>query len=303
MLARDVSDSVTVGGQRRTVLAVVLDVDTGLMVQALPGTSVETVLARVLKAALVSPAAPATKAVPERLVAPAELLQAVRAAAAGLNKLADTDLVEGDGLHDAEEMVDGLVGHMEGRAQPDEPPTVQDWQLLYDELAAYTTAAPWKRWTDSDWFPARLDLDGETTELDCLVLGNAGVQHGFNAVPDADNLLRAAKASANRNRFVDLEGALIVHLDPWRETHGVAADKARRYGWRSDARLVPNVLTVRGHQAADFSRNDARLLILALHGLLEQDARPRIAADANRMLTGQIAFDDGTVGRYEVGRP
>jgi hypothetical protein len=302
VLARDVSDSVTVGGQRRTVLAVVLDVNTGLMVQALPGTSVEGVLARVLKTALVNPTPPVPKAVPERIVAPAELLQSVAAAAGGLSKLAETDIVVGEELHEAEEILDSLVGHMEGRAQPDEPPTVQDWRLLYAELAAFTTAAPWKRWTDSAWFPARLDLDGDTTQFDCLVLGNAGVQHGFNAVPDAHDLLRAASANGNQDRLKDLESALIVHLDPWRETHGMYADKARRYGWRSDAGLVPSLLTVRGHQPADLSNRDARLLILAIRGVLEQDARPIVSTCESRALRGQITFDDGTVGRYEIDR-
>ncbi|HEU5033535.1 MAG TPA: hypothetical protein VFT62_02125 [Mycobacteriales bacterium] len=301
VLARDVSDSVTIHGQRRTVLAAALDVDTGLIVNVLPGTSVDSVLPRALKAALVSPAAPLPKAVPNRIVAPPELLQDVTAAAAGLSKLANTEVIEGEQMHEAEEILDSLVGHMEGRAQPDDPPSVQDWRQLYGELAAFTEAAPWKRWTDSDWFPARLELDGHVAELDCLVLGNAGVQHGFNAIPDANDLLKAS-TSGGKNTLEHLDEALIVHLDPWRETHGLNADKARRYGWPSEARFVPSLLTVRDRQPADLSRTDARLLALAIRGVLSQDNRRLVPADT-RALTGEFTFEDGAVGRYRIDRP
>lgn len=36
-----------------------------------------------------------------------------------------------------------------------------------------------------------------------------------------------------------MEDALIVHLDPWRDISGVFAVKAKRYGWRDGADLVP----------------------------------------------------------------
>jgi hypothetical protein len=302
VLARDVSDAVTIRGQRRTILAVVLDVDTGLMVHALPGTSVEGVLARVLKSALVTPSPPLTKAVPERIVAPPELLQAARAAASGLTNLAETDVIEGDEMHEAEEILDGLIGHMEGREQPEDPPTVEDWRLLYHQLAAFTEAAPWKRWTDDDWFPARLELDGHVVQRDCLVLGNAGIQHGFNAVSDANDLL-VASTSGSPSGLEHLDSALVVHLDSWRETPGLFADKARRYGWRSEARFVPSLLTVRDGQPADLSRREARLLACAIHGVLAQDARRLVSASESPSLSGEVTFADGSVGLYEVDRP
>ncbi len=192
VLARDVSDSVIVGGQRRTILAAVLDAENGLLVNVSPGTSLEGVLGRALKSALVTPAPPLAKAVPQRLVVPPDLLQATQAAVGRLSWLADTAVSEGTGMDEAEEIMDSLVGHLEGRAQPDDLPAADDYRVLYRELQAYVGAEPWKRWTDSNWFTAHLDLDGDQAELDCIVLGNAGVQHGFNAVPDADQLLRAS---------------------------------------------------------------------------------------------------------------
>src|SRR5436853_1743298 len=106
VLARDVSDSVEIRGQRRTVLAAVLDAGTGLTVHAVPGTSIEDVVKRALKAALVSPAAPAVKAVPARLVAAPELVRTVRAAATGLSWLVDAVIDEGVAMDDAEEIMD-----------------------------------------------------------------------------------------------------------------------------------------------------------------------------------------------------
>jgi hypothetical protein len=303
-MARDVSDSVTIRGQGRTVLGAVLDVDTGLIVQMLPGTSVEDVLQRVLKGALVRPAAPLAKAVPQQLIAPPECIQAVRSASTRLSKLTATAISEGHALDEAEEIVDGLVGHMEGRDQPDEPPTVQDWRLLYRELAAFTEAAPWQRWSDDDWFQGRFELNGVAVERDCVVLGNAGLQHGFNAIPDANNLLLASDSDSDSdNPLEHLHDSLIVHLDPWRETHGLYADKARRYEWPSQARFVPSLLTVRQGGPADLSRGDARLLALALHGVVTQDARRLAPAGEAAAVTGELVYADGTVGRFAVDRP
>lgn len=301
VLARDVSESVSIRGQRRTVLGAVLDADTGLIVHMLPGTSTDDVLHRVLKAALVRPAEPLAKSVPEQLVAPPECFQAVRSGASRLSKLADATIVEGHEMLAAEEIVDGLVGHLEGRGQPEQPPSVEDWRLLYQHLWEFTDAAPWRRWSDGDWFKARLELDGTAVQRDCLVLGNAGVQHGFNVIPDANDLL-AASASSAGNRWQHLDEALIVHLDPWRETHGVYADKARRYRWPSDASFVPSLLTVHDSRPADLSSADTRLLAIALHAVIAQDAH-RLTAAGNTVVTGQLTFADGTVGRFEVDRP
>jgi hypothetical protein len=301
VLARDISDSVTVGGQRRTALAAVLDAETGLVVNVSTGTSIEPVLGRALKSALVSPAPPLAKAVPQRLVVPPELEQAAQAAANGLSWLADTAVTEGSGLDEAEEMMDSLIGHLEGRAQPDDLPAPEDFRILYRELQAYVEASPWKRWSDSDWFAAHLELDGDHVELDCLVLGNAGMQHGFNAVPDAQQLLTAS-TSPGGDSLNHLDGALMVHLDPWRETPGRFADKARRYGWPSTTRLAPSLTSVHNGDPADLSRSEVRMLALALRGVVSQDARRLTTAD-KPTVSGELTFHDATVGRYDVSRP
>lgn len=301
VLARDVSDSVIVGGQRRTALAAVLDAETGMVVNVSPGTSIEGVLRRALKSALTTPMPPLARAVPRQLVVPAELLQPTRTAAGRLSRLTDAAVIEGANMDDAEEIMDNLVGHLEGRAQPDDLPAADDYRVLYRELRAYVEAAPWKRWTDSDWFTAHLDLDGDHIELDCIVLGNAGVQHGFNAVPDAGQLLTASTSGAG-DTLSHLDGALLVHLDPWREMPGRFADKARRYGWPSTHRLVPSLTSVHGGQPADLSRTEVRLLALVVRGVLSQDARRLVAAD-KPSVTGKLTFADATVGRFDVTRP
>lgn len=301
LLARDVSDSVVVGDQRRTCIAAVLDAGTGLVVNVSPGTSIEGVVGRALKSALVTPAPPLAKAVPRRLVVPPELLQATQAAAGRLSWLSGSAVTEGSGMDEAEEIMDSLVGHLVGRTQPDELPTADDYRILYRELQAYAEAAPWKRWTDSDWFAAHLEVDGTHVDLDCLVLGNAGMQHGFNAIPDAEQLLAASSGPA-ADRLNQLDGAVMVHLDPWRETPGRFADKARRYGWPSTARLAPSLTSVHDGQPADLSRAEVRTLALALHGVLSQDSRRLVTAD-KPAVNGELTFHDGTTGRYVVSRP
>ncbi|HET7531115.1 MAG TPA: hypothetical protein VFJ98_09175 [Mycobacteriales bacterium] len=300
VLTRDVSDSVQIADQSSTVVGVALDADSGLIVHIQVGTSTVGALSRVLEGALVSPAAPLVKATPQLLVTAPELESVLQGAAAGLSQLADVDIVAAGGLGDAEEIVDGLVGHMEGRDQPDEPPTVDDWHLLYRELTAFTDAAPWQRWSDSDWFTARFELDGKTIGRDCLVLGNAGLQHGFNVVPDADDLLAADRSG---DHLAQLEDALIVHLDPWDDTHGMYAAKARRYGWPAQATLVPSLLTVRNGRPADLAGDDAHLLTLALHAVLTQDTRRIAPVGRSAVVTGELALAEGIIGRFEIGRP
>jgi hypothetical protein len=305
VLARDVSESVVVSGQHRTVLAAVLDAATGIVVNVTPGTSSEDVLRRALKGALVRPAAPLPKAVPELLVCPPELVEAVRSAATALTKLAAVQITEGAGMDDAEDIFDSIVGHMEGREQPVDLPSVGDWRILYDALRSYVDATPWRRWTDSDWFRTMLEVDGARVERACLVLGNAGVQHGFNAVADPAMLERlATDESTRRDPLSQLDEALIVHLDPWRETRGVYAAKARRYGWPSEARFVPSLLTVRDGRPADLSRTDTRLLTLALQAVLTEDARRLNVVKADSATTtGEVVFDDGSIGIFQVTRP
>jgi hypothetical protein len=305
VLARDVSESVVVSGQRRTMVAAVLDAATGMVVNVTPGTSLEDVLRRALKGALVRPAAPLSKAVPELLVCPPEIVDAVRSAATALTKLAAAQITEGAGMDDAEEIFDSIVGHMEGRAQPVDSPSVGDWRILYDALKSYVDATPWRRWTDSDWFRTTLEIGGASVERACLVLGNAGLQYGFNAVADPVMFERlAVDESSRRDPLQHMEQALVVHLDPWRETKGVYADKARRYGWSSEERLVPSLLTVRDGGPADLSCTDARLLTLALQAVLTEDARRLTVVKApSATTTGEVVFDDGSAGLFRVTRP
>lgn len=297
VLFRDVSDTVRVRGERRTAVAIVLDAATGLVVTAQFGTSRTSVLERALKDALIRPAAPLPKVVPGRVVCPAEILEAVEGAASSLSRLASTSIVEGVELWDAEEIFDGLVGHLEGRSQPEDPPSVGDWRLLYAALEAYVAAAPWQRWTDSDYLALRLELDGRTVERTAIVLGSAGVQRGFNLTADSDSLQRAATEGGDP--LTSLEGAFVVHLNSWRGVSGVFALKARRYGWDDDATLVPQLFTVRDGEPADLNRDDSRLLALALRGVVAWDSRP-LGVVGDAAAAGTLTFDGGAVGRYEV---
>lgn len=307
VLERDVSESVEIKGQRRTELALVLDADNGLVVATVVGTSAGDVIRRALKDALVRPAPPLKKAVPHRLVTAPDLVDHVQSAVGVLSKLATADLVEGMEMWEAEEVFDSLVGHMEGRAQPGDPPSVADWHLVYDAMSRYADAAPWERWSDSECFDMRLDIgNGEWLGRSAVVLGAAGIQRGLNVLLDHAHLAKfeelAERNDPGANPLEVLEASLIVHLDPWRDTHGLAAVKARRFGWASHARLVPSLFTVRDGGPADLSGDDARLLALATHALLAQDAKS-LSVVGGPPETGTIQFGDGVAGRFEVARP
>lgn len=136
----------------------VLDAASGLTVACQFGTSCQNAVHRAAGGrGDRRPAAPLPKVVPQRIPCPSDLLAPVGAATARLSKLASTTLVEGIGMWDAEEIVDGLVGHFEGRTQPLEPPCVPDWRQLYEALESFLAAAPWHRWSDSDYFPMRFE--------------------------------------------------------------------------------------------------------------------------------------------------
>jgi hypothetical protein len=297
---RDVSDRVRVQGEHTTALAMVLDAATGLVVASAFGTSRQSVVDRALKDALIRPVAPSPKVVPSRIVCLPDLLDAVNVAAAKLSKLADASLEAGVEMWDAEEIVDSLVGHLEGRRQPVDPPSVSDWRTLYDALQSYVDAAPWQRWSDSDLFTMCIELADLKVERTGIVLGAAGVQHGFNLTADPDALHRAATGETDVREA--MEGAMIVHVDPWREIGGMFADKARRYGWPESASLVPQMYTVRDREPADLCVEDVRLLTLALLAVVAAHGRHLAAVDAPA-ISGEVAFGDGSVGRYEVARP
>jgi hypothetical protein len=297
---RDVSERVQVQGEHTTALAMVLDAASGLVVSSSFGTSRQSVLDRGLKDAVIRPIAPSPKRVPARIVCPPDLIDAVEAAAATLSKLAGTSIEPGVEMWDAEEIVDSLVGHLEGRSQPQDPPDVADWQMLYATLQEFVGAAPWQRWSDSDLFTMQLDLAGENLTRTGIVLGAAGVQHGFNLTEDPDALRRAATGEVDAR--VAMEGALIVHLDPWQEVGGMFADKARRYGWAQETSLVPQFYTVRDGEPADLNVGEARLLSLSMSAVVACEDKRLVAVDAPA-LRGELAFPDGTVGRYDLARP
>jgi len=75
-------------------------------------------------------------------VAP-EVRKAVVAASFG-----SPQLIEAGSFAEAEDIFDSLVGHMAGRAQPTEPPSTEDWSLLFGQALAYLRAEPWVRWSD-----------------------------------------------------------------------------------------------------------------------------------------------------------
>jgi hypothetical protein len=279
----------------------VLDQATGLIVKTTVGTSMATTIERALKDAVIRPTEPLTKAIPKCIVCSPELTAAAIGAVSKLSRLADTALVEGTDMWEAEEIFDGLVGHLEGRDQPVDAPSIADWRTLYGELATFVTTAPWQRWSDEDYFELRIDLDGVSMERTAIVLGSAGIQRGFNVTSDPEALERAAEDQSNPLRH--LEQSLIVHLNSPHESGNLFTAKARRHGWRENLRVIPQILTVRESQPADLSSGDARLLTIALRAVTHQDSKRLVEIGAPTTVIGEIVFDDAVIGRYEAERP
>jgi hypothetical protein len=65
---------------------------------------------------------------------------------------------------------------------------------------------------------------------------------------------------------------------------------------------VPKIMTVRSKEPADLSRTDARMLALAARAVLEQDAK-RITVVGAAPIQGELHFEDGVIGHFEVTRP
>jgi hypothetical protein len=84
---------------------------------------------------------------------------------------------------EAEDIFDSFVGHMAGRAQPEEFPDPGDWAMLVDHADAYRRAAPWRRWTDQDHFDLVIRVDDTPARYVAIVIGAEVVQHGLVLYP------------------------------------------------------------------------------------------------------------------------
>jgi len=193
----------------------------------------------------------------------------------------------------AEDVVDSMVGHLSGRAQPAEFPAPDDWTILFRALHRYASAEPWRRWGDTELFDLVLVMDGAPSEYVVGVLGQAGIQRGLNLYP-------GSAAPKVRDDWVPGEpppfpaGTLLVWLDPPAEVQPEFVGKAARYGWPPDASVFPVPLAFGATGPVDIDRHAARVLTLATTAMvahLDEGADPT---------EGRVELAEGEGGAFTV---
>ena len=295
VLLRDVSEEVSVAGESRLCAAIVLHAETGLVLGVFLGPTEDVALAGAFDRALTLPAAELAPAAPSRVVFLLDTGDAVRLAVktAGL----EPELVEAGQMLEAEEVFDGFLGHLTGRAQPDEPPSVEDWSALVGASRAFALASPWERWSDAVHLRVDLEIDETPASHVAVVMGASGIQHGLavyrgTALP-ADVSLEPGRAP---------DGTLLLFLDTRDEVPPVFAQKALRYGWSADDALHPAWVASDADGPYDLSTDDAAVLTVVLSAVLALD-RQRLAPAGTGPLTGQVGLANGHVASYAIHRP
>jgi hypothetical protein len=301
VLLRDVSHAVHVAGEGRLMAALVLHAETGLVLGiSISGTAAEA-LAGAFDAALTNQADDLPPAPPACVLSLVETAPEVRKAMA-VASLGSPELIEAESFAEAEDIFDSFLGHMAGRAQPDEPPSTEDWSLLVGQALAYLRAEPWARWSDIVPLGLQLTVDGVVANYVAIVMGNAGVQRGLALYPGMTLPpgLRSPGPTPARALEATPSGALLLMLDRPPETPVEFAQKALRYGWPADAKYLPTFVGVRSDGPSDLADVDARRLQVALAAVVALDSRGPVLVEVARATTGRVALTDGTHGDFVI---
>jgi hypothetical protein len=199
---------------------------------------------------------------------------------------------------EAEDILDSFVGHMAGRAQPQEFADPGDRAMLVDHADAYRRAAPWRRWTDQDHFDLVIRIDDTPARYVTIVIGAEGVQHGLVLYP----------GGALPDTLVDWRpgaptpvpaGSILFYLDPPADAPPEFRAKAARYGWPADADLTPVWLTIGEHGPADLDRTAVQRLTVAIAAILAHDRQP----DHSGPTTGTFTLATDRQGTYTLQPP
>ena len=300
VLIRDVSHAARIDGESTVVASMVVDAGTGLV----RGVSVDrtdaSACAQAMRTALTRPAGDLPPQRPIRVlcgVGHRAPVTAQLAVALGDGPLPEvTEVVSAE----AEEIFDSFVGHLAGRAQPEEFPDPGDWAMLVDHADAYRRAAPWQRWTDQDHFDLVIRVDDAPIRYVTIVLGAEGVQHGLVLYPGG--ALPDALVDWRPNAPTPVPaGSVLFFLDPPAEAPQDFRAKAARYGWPPDADLTPVWLTTGQHGPADLDRTAVQRLTVAIAAILAHDRRS--GGRNGGPTTGICALSADRQGTYTLQPP
>src|SRR5919201_5638665 len=126
VLARDVPSTIRVRAADRLAAALVLDVDTGLVRGIAIEQTTDEALQQAVTAALTQPAAELPPGTPDRVLCATGLADQVRTALMTTGPTRRSVVVEVQPGPDAEDVFDSFLGHMAGRAQPEDLPAPAD---------------------------------------------------------------------------------------------------------------------------------------------------------------------------------
>lgn len=301
VLVRDVSHVVRVPGHAELRAALVLDVATGLIRGVAVAPSDLEALATACDTALAKPAGSLPPCEPDGVLCArglADLLAEALGALMPATALPPiTEVVPGT---EAEDIFDCFVGHMAGRAQPEEPPDAEDWRVLIAQTLALWRAEPWARWSDEIDLALEVSVGGESTRHAAVVMGNAGLQRGLVVYPGEE--APAGLRDWQPGEAVPTPaGTLLCLLDPPGEPPPELAAKALRYGWPAEADLVPVFLGIRADEGGELDRDEAKRMAVAIAAVLAHDARgPVLAHPASEATSATVLLGDGERASFAI---
>ncbi|MBI1758766.1 MAG: hypothetical protein HYR62_06020 [Actinobacteria bacterium] len=290
-----------IDGQAGVVASLVLDADTGLVRGVSVGPTGADACAQAMRSALTQPAGGLPPKRPVRVlcgVGHREPVAAQLAVVLGDGPLPEVTEVISD---EAEEVFDSFVGHMAGRAQPEDVAEPDDWVMLVNHADAYRRAAPWRRWTDQDHFDLVIRVADTPARYVAIVIGAEGVQHGLvlypgGALPDTLGEWRPGAPTSVP------AGSILFYLDPPAEAPPEFRAKAARYGWPAEADLTPVWLTTGPRGPADLDRTAVQRLTVAIAAILAHDRQPGRDGDPTAD-TGTCALSADQQATYTLQPP
>lgn len=286
LIARDISDTVEVGGLETVAAAFALDPATGLIL----GSGMAADTAGAVRDVLRSVSAAAKGRAAPRLLCPPELPGMIEQGLPAAWRTAEIVVVKPGA--EVEDLFDSLVGHLAGRTQPTDLPSPTDWSMLFRQAHAFVDAAPWRRLADDVRLHMDLRLGGTVFHRVGIILGNGGVTYGFALYPgEAEPRAKTVRF----DRSAPPPGTLVMTLDAASELPAHLVAKARRYLWPDSLALLPVFFAWTGEGAADLGSDEVALLAIGLAAALAGADRHHVApAEGDMILPG------GRPGRYHV---
>ncbi len=292
VLQRNLTGSVRVAGTPEVWVTTVFTTPSrhivGMHADASPGDS----LRQAVTAAVREPARGAPRQRPAFILAPTDLVAAVRDTLRGAGwEVAVDEVVPPDW---AEDLLDELTAHLAGRPQHAPPPSPEQWALLHQQTAAYAQAAPWERRADDVHLRLEMTIGARRSDWIAIVTGNAGIARGFvlsrgRSVPP--------ELLADDPEVLPPEGTCHVVLTSSREAPPELPRRARRYGWPDDLDEVPLFVMVGPEGRQEIGGRETEAITVALAATVDHD---RQGAGFGIEVAGEITLAAGRRARYRA---